>query len=323
MPTDGGGEATLAPDDAFALLGNETRMEILETLADAEEPLTFSELYDRVGGTDSGNFNYHLEKLLGHFLEATDDGYGLRRAGERVVEAVVSGAVTDTPVIEPTQIEWPCSQCGTQIVVSYQEEWVAATCPECPGLYGVADTDDPIPADQRDQGYLGGASLPPAAIRGRDAAAVHQAALAWDFLERIALSNDICPRCSAVVDRALTACADHDASDGLCQVCDRRHQELFTVECPNCPLTVDGLLPAAVHGYPAVLDFVTRHGFNPVVPTAEQWEAMSDAQEVEVISLEPLEVRITYSLAGDVLSLTVDEDLAVTAVEEGRPADPA
>lgn len=313
---DHGNDATLAPGEAFSVLGNETRMEIVRILAEADDPLAFSELYGRGSATDSGNFTYHLDKLVGHFVEDTDTGYVLRRAGERIVEAIVSGAVTETPVIEPTETEWPCSQCGGPTVVSYRQEWVAASCPNCSGLYGRSSTDDPVPEEQLEQGYLGGSSLPPAGIDGRDAEEVLRTSLTWDFLERISLSNGICPRCSATVERTLTACEDHDASDGLCQECDRRRQDLFTAECPNCPLRVEGLLDTAVHGYTEVLDFVTAHGFNPVVPTAEGWVTITDATEVDVVSIEPLKARITYSLAGHVLSLTVDEELNVIEVTE-------
>lgn len=317
MPTDAeGGEATLAPDEAFSVLGNETRMELLQILAEADDPLSFSELYDRGSATDSGNFTYHLDKLVGHFVEDTDEGYDLRRAGERIIEAVVSGAVTETPVIDPTQTEWPCSQCGGRTVVSYRQERVAVSCPDCPGLYGEASTDDPVPDEQLEQGYLGAASLPPAGIQGRNAEEVFRAALGWDFLERIAMSNDICPRCSAVVDRTLTVCENHDPSDGLCERCHNKYQAMFSATCPNCPFEMEGLVLTAVHGYPEVLNFVTAHGFNPVVPTKHQWQTMADAQEVEVLSTDPVEVRITYSLEGHTLSLTVDEDLTIIDITE-------
>ena len=48
------------PAEAFALLGNETRMDILQALWEAHDPfaerngLAFSGLFDRVGITDSG-----------------------------------------------------------------------------------------------------------------------------------------------------------------------------------------------------------------------------------------------------------------------------
>lgn len=316
-----GDDTTLAPEEAFGVLGNETRMEILRILAKADDPLAFSELYNMGSATDSGNFTYHLDKLLGHFVEETDDGYDLRRAGERIVEAVVSGAVTETPVIEPTQVDWPCSQCGASSVVSYRQEWVAVSCPDCAGLFSESEAQGPVPDEQLEQGYLGGASLPPAGVEGRDAGEVIRAALAWDFLERIALSKGICPRCSAAVERTLTACENHDASEGLCETCERRYQEVITVTCPSCPLTGEMVLPAAVHGYPQVLNFVTAHGFDPIVPTAEQWAAMSDAQEWEVLATDPIEARITYSLEGHVLTLRIDENLDVVDVTETRRPD--
>jgi DNA-binding transcriptional ArsR family regulator len=38
----------LSPDEAFAVLGNETRVEILRVLGAADEALAFSELYDEL-----------------------------------------------------------------------------------------------------------------------------------------------------------------------------------------------------------------------------------------------------------------------------------
>lgn len=93
--SDEGDTSALSPDDAFAVLGNDTRMKILQTLGEADEPLRFSELRDRIGVRDSGRFNYHLDKLTGHFITETDDGYALRPAGTRVVEAVLSRVVVD------------------------------------------------------------------------------------------------------------------------------------------------------------------------------------------------------------------------------------
>ena len=101
-----GGEP-LAPDESFALLGNETRVRILVALADADDALHFSTLHDRVDLRDSEQFNYHLDRLVGHFVDRTDDGYELRQAGSRVVEAILSGAVTEDPVLERTRSRSP------------------------------------------------------------------------------------------------------------------------------------------------------------------------------------------------------------------------
>lgn len=142
----------LSPDNAFSVLGNETRMEILQALGEADKPVSFSELRDRVGMRDSGNFNYHLDKLTGHFLGRTEVGYTLRQAGRRVIEAVLSGAVTDVPELEPTQIERSCFYCDAPIKVAYDETSprpVKPYCTECAGLAEFGSYDHGQLADLR------------------------------------------------------------------------------------------------------------------------------------------------------------------------------
>lgn len=80
----------LPPDEAFAVLGNETRLAILLALEGTDDELGYSELKRQVGVYDSGRFNYHLNKLLGHFIEGSDDGYRLRDVGRRAAQAVVA-----------------------------------------------------------------------------------------------------------------------------------------------------------------------------------------------------------------------------------------
>lgn len=83
--SDEGGSFRLSPDEAFALLGNETRIEILRTLWEAYDPYTadnevpFSDRYDRVSIDDSGNFTSRLGQLVDHFVSETDDGDELAR----------------------------------------------------------------------------------------------------------------------------------------------------------------------------------------------------------------------------------------------------
>ncbi|MFB6206666.1 MAG: ArsR/SmtB family transcription factor, partial [Haloglomus sp.] len=94
-PRELGEPTALSPDEAFGVLGNETRIQILQTLGEADGPLSFTELRDRVGIRQGSQFNYHLDKLVGHFVRKTDDGYELRLAGRRVIYAVLSEAVTE------------------------------------------------------------------------------------------------------------------------------------------------------------------------------------------------------------------------------------
>ena len=127
---------------AFELLGNETRLAILLALWDAYEPfaadddaLSFSELFERVDYDTSGNFSYHVEKLEGHFVESTDDGYRLRQAGHKIVRAVIAGAgITDT-TLEPTEIDFGCTLCGESLAITYENEHLYTVCRECKGRF--------------------------------------------------------------------------------------------------------------------------------------------------------------------------------------------
>jgi DNA-binding transcriptional ArsR family regulator len=89
------GAGSVPSADAFALIGNETRLSILEALWEADEqPMRFSELNEAVGMRDSAQFNYHLSKLTDQYIRKTDDGYELRTAGAKVVRAILAGSFT-------------------------------------------------------------------------------------------------------------------------------------------------------------------------------------------------------------------------------------
>lgn len=311
------GGSTLAPDEAFAVLGNETRMEILQELATSDEPISFSELRDRVGVSDSGQFNYHLDKLTGHFLEGTDDGYSLRRAGERVVESVLSGAVTEAPRIEPTTIDRECPLCGASVRVSYQQEWAAMACTECEGVYGGSGATEDVEAEAMEQGYLGGQPLPPAGIEDRTPAEVLEAADTWSSVETLAASTGLCPRCSAKLDRSLRVCENHDAGDGLCEECDYRHAVQIDRSCTNCPYHGEGAAVIGIAANTDLLAFQTSHGLNPVLPTTEFYDTMLDYDE-EIASTDPFEARFTWTADGDSITLTIDEKPSVIDVERSQ-----
>ncbi len=59
--------------------------------------------------------------VLGHELRI-EIVKRLGRAGERIVEAVLSGAVTDDPVLSRTEIDQSCPYCGAPVEVEYGQE---------------------------------------------------------------------------------------------------------------------------------------------------------------------------------------------------------
>jgi len=313
MSGDGDSER-LSPNDAFATLGNETRLGILQILGRADGDLSFSELRDRVGVADSGQFNYHLEQLVGHFVRKTDEGYQLRRAGRRVVEAGLSGAGTDAPDLGRTRVEETCEYCGAPVEIERDGGSIAMYCTECAGRYDRARGDRDAP-----EGYLGRLPFPPAGIRGRSPDEVLRAAWTWANLEILAMSAGICPRCSATVEPSLSVCADHDADDGLCATCGGRYAVGLSFECTNCIFRSGGVFIIALVATTPMLDFLTDHGLNPVVPdSTRRVQAVHADYEEELLSRDPFRARFTFDVDGDTLTLTVDDDLEVVeAVRSG------
>lgn len=319
MASEGGEETTgIPPDDAFQILGNETRMAILQELGEADEPLPFSTLYDHVQYDTTANFSYHLEKLEGHFIRQTEDGYVLQQAGKRVVKAVLSGAVTDAPVLEGMEYaERSCPYCGAPLEIGYHHERVWMSCPDCPGTYGPSN----VPGESispTDHGFLGYLRLPPAGLDGRTGAEAQEAANTWGYLDFLAMAADVCPRCGSRVERSVTVCEDHMLTDGLCNRCDCRHAVQLHMHCVNCiheevtPFVLGRLIATT-----EFMDFLTAHGINPVSPSrgSDFYRALLDYDE-EVLSVEPFEARFTLFADGNTITVTVDDDLTVVEAYE-------
>jgi len=94
----------IPPERAFGLLADKTRLAILRALWAATDlgadgavrqeasAVRFSELFAAVAIDDTGNFNYHLEKLRGHFVAATDSGYVLTEEGVGIARHALAEA---------------------------------------------------------------------------------------------------------------------------------------------------------------------------------------------------------------------------------------
>lgn len=182
--TDVGDLVGLRPEEAFAVLGDETRLGILRALGEAGEPIAFSELYDRLAIDDSGQFSYHLDQLVDHFVRKHEGVYELTQAGRRVVMAVLAGTVTAEAVVERTRVDDPYHLCGTRMAVSYQDGQVGMYCPSCGGQYagqsgGEARAEDTLPPRKRQR--VGTLELPPAGVEGRDPGALLDAAYTWCY----------------------------------------------------------------------------------------------------------------------------------------------
>lgn len=297
----------LSPDDAFAVLGNEIRIGILQTLGDAEEPLAFSTLYDRLPIDDSARFNYHLGELRGHFVRKTDAGYALDHPGRRVVEAILSGTVTDDPDLDRTAVDDRCPTCERRLSIQWRDGSVELFCSTCEsrwtksgGRVGESAVTEP--------GYLGRLPLPPAGLVDRTPDEVLRVAYTWSNLELLAVGSGICPRCAATVDTELSVCPDHEG-DGDCSNCNSRFAALLIASCTNCIYKVGCAAAMGLLSSPALLEFMFEHGLDPFSPrSVYRLDRFLNEYDEVVRSVDPPRVALTFSIDGDDLCLHVDEN---------------
>jgi DNA-binding transcriptional ArsR family regulator len=301
----------LSPDEAFSVLGDETRVRILQTLGEAGEPLSFTELREEVGIRQGAQFNYHLDKLVGHFVAKTEDGYSLRQPGRRVVEVVLSGAVTEGPTLERVPVEgWSCPYCDGTVEIAYDQERLERYCTECTGFIERSSSDGGSSGSE-EYGYLGALAFPPAGVSGRSSSEVLQAAFTWGYTDWLVAAKGVCPRCSATVETSVRVCEDHDPDDGRCDRCDWPHAVTFRTECTNCLFGLRSIVSMHLAASTELLAFMTARGIDPL---SDPWDWGWEYEE-DVRSTDPFEGRFTFAIEGDSISLTVDEDLDVVDVE--------
>jgi ribosomal protein S27E len=296
--TDADGPAGLDPADAFALLGDATRLEIVTALheAAAEAPVQFSTLYERVDADDTAGFNYHLGELLPHFVAKTDEGYDLTERGRRIARAITAGVYTEAPRFEPFGIDGACYACGeAALVAAYADEQFTVDCEAC-GEAVLA------------------VGVPPSVVRGRDPADVPAAVDRWSQAQVEQATRGACPTCGGRVEPSVTDdVAETVAFDAVasfdCAVCGRQ------------ALTSFGSVASR---HPDVRAFYRRRGTS--LRGRPYWELPQYVTDdhMTVRSRDPWLVAVTFHAAGDACRVEVDGSLEVVdveVVEDGAPGD--
>lgn len=312
-PEDGvGGQS---PDAAFALLGDETRMAILEALWEeyepgpADDPISFSRLRELVDVSPSSRFNYHLGELVGTFVRKTDEGYVLAPAGHRVVRSVVAGGITDDASFERAVLDVACPYCGAPVEARHRNEQLDISCSACSGM---------VAGEGITEGSLLLQVFPPAGVRERSPDAAIRVALQYVYLRVQAAIEGVCPECAGTVVESVTVCEEHDAGEGLCPACDSRHAVSPRRTCRNCKFTTIYPVWFSTLSDPDVEAFCRRHGVDPgPALTWETWSALTPVR-TRVASEDPLEIAVTIALGDESVTATLDGEMDVVDVTGER-----
>jgi hypothetical protein len=284
-------------EDAFTALSDATRIEILRTLWDSDgNEATFTELREAVGMRDSGQFNYHLDKLTGRFVRKTDEGYELTIAGQLVYGSILSGAYSGEEAIDPIPLDEPCPACGGNRTVSYEDETITVDCNSCE--------------------LTASTGVPPGVFVGYDRKEVP--AVADRYFRTIVqqVDNGFCWYCEGRITPTVEPVADEtddgDEESGISE--DDTDLPVVNYGCERCGIEITVNLGNSMLTHPAVISFYYDHGIN--VRESSIWKfATWSTDRTCVVQRDPFRARVIYVVDDERLTLDVDEHLQVRSID--------
>ncbi|SIR82333.1 hypothetical protein SAMN05421858_3967 [Haladaptatus litoreus] len=284
--------------DAFQLLANETRLEILFALWNAPEwTATFTELKDAVGMRDSGQFQYHLNQLAGTFIRRTDDGYTHLASGIALYRAML-GSVAGTESIDSIPLDEFCPDCENRLRLTYENQVFFARCSAC------------------DETVLSSPFLP----AGLDNRIDDERLWAFDRWTRRLVGNlrdGVCPWCASRVNHELSV---EDSTESSAESEGGSNVRIVHT-CNRCGGFLKTTVGENVIDHPAVISFFYDRGKD--ITSIPHWKLdfCTSDEGVELISEEPVEIRLTIREAGDELRLLFGDDCSVTEISRAEPRD--
>jgi len=284
------------PAAAFATLSDDTRVDILRALwAADDQPLGFAELREAAGVADSGQFNYHLDRLVGRFVRKTDGGYELTPAGMHVNGAVTAGAYTMDGEMEPVELDDTCPACGGARTFRYEHETAYVECPDCAVSLAAA--------------------VPPGVFVDYDRADAPRVAARYFRTIVGQVTSGFCAYCDGPVDPTvgtIATLADDDTDDVPPDA--PADLPLVRYECQRCGGVVTSDLGSAFVEHPAVAGFHYEHGVDVRERPFYRFAALT-ADRAALRERGPVRASVTYAVGDAELTLVVDETAEVRDVE--------
>lgn len=277
--------------EVFKMLASDARVEILETLGDPPgSGMSFSDLYDRVSVTDSGNFNYHLDELLGTFVRKEGEQYLLSHAGEQVLGAIEAGTYQAEATVDPTEFGGTCQLCGGDMVFEYAQERVQIYCGDC----------------EKGRAF----PFPPARLADYGIEELPAASARWYRTTVKRVLDEFCPVCAGRMVGELVHGVRSSASP--------TEPAMAAFSCENCGKTVPLSAATIVTFHPIVEGFLFEHGFDTRSgPHSEIWDSLDDSSE-RTRSRDPLSVEVAFTHDGETVTTVVDEAATIERVERTR-----
>lgn len=282
------------PESVFALLSDDNRVAILRTLWQRREPMSFSSLYEAVDIDDSGQFNYHLDKLVGQFVSKGEEGYTLTEAGRQINGAIDAGSYTAGSSMEPITLDPPCPLCGGERTLKYENERVTVECDSCDvtAAFGV----------------------PPAVLAGRDREAIPR--LAGQYLRTgfYRLENGFCTYCNGPVERTVEPLDGDPPWDDTENELSETEVPVVQYECQQCGVKPTSGLSFSLLLHPAVISFYADHDID--IREQSVWTVAAFDPERELISSQdPFRASATFRIGDDELTIVVDDSLETISTE--------
>lgn len=294
-------------EDAFALLGNKIRAEIIkmfgeEYIQENSAPvLRFSEVRSRMDGDiDPSRLHYHLRKLVGHFIEKTDNAYRLGPQGALFFVFVRAGffsqqnmAVADKQEGHMSvNVEFDCHYCRTSVDATVNGGTVRVQCPTCEHLYDSLEPLSGVFEGEDDMGQLSHFSK-------------------WANFIHLGWARGICPICGYLLGAEFLEPDEIPLSRQS-----KRDKVRVFRPCNHCGLSYYLSVGEALLADPDLLSFCYDHGVDVVSTSVWELEFAATDKHVTVRSTNPWEVALQVTYDGDTLELVVNGDL--TVIERNR-----
>lgn len=306
----------VSPEEAFAVLGDETRLDIIRVLWKAgalheyddfdasATTIPFSDLRRRVDIDDNGRFNYHLSKLTPHFVRQTDDGYRLSEAGKKIARTVIAITGERSPDVS-REVDAACPVCESTLTATYEDQWLRFACTQCDGVFG-----DAVPG-----GTILQSPFLPAGLSDQTPDEALTTGIYRCMLDLSYMMQGICRECAGRVQGSISVCDDHEAPDeDSCETCGTPFQAWGELRCRNCRFGKRLPIEVCILGLAPVIGFLYTQDVNVLAPSIDEVVTVLRTQVTTSITEDPFRVSATVESGSDDLAVTLDGDMAVTQV---------